>query len=125
MNSHELSVPHPKEIAVAILKHIQTQDPAAFVAWGAKGFAVLPAAKIEINGMIRGQQGGIQFNVEGTRFQGVIIIRLMASKLYTVELGKGTPPNGHPVERVSEVFLEEVISAVDRLMEKSAPQTNQ
>ena len=110
-----------KSIAQTILDQIKATDRAALMAWGAKNLVALEEKKIEE----KVQVGGLQMDVSGLKFKGKVIVRLMASDTYTIEIGKvnmrRTSQNfgmWTSAGIIEDIYCEELMSAIDSMIER-------
>lgn len=107
-----------KEIAQTILNQIKATDPAALMAWGVRNCVALPEQKILIQGAEKVQLGGVQFNVNGLKFRGKVLVRLMGSDTYTVEIGRIYKGAWKVKEQREDVYCDELMAHIDGLIER-------
>lgn len=108
-------------IAKTIRSQIVATDKMALTAWGARNFVFLSEIKIG-NTWFR---GGLQFEVNGLKFQGIIQIRLNGSDVYEIEAIQKTQTrkNGFvqhskiTVEHIKDVFCDELVDELDLIIE--------
>lgn len=109
------------QIAKTILEQIKFSDRSALMAWGAKQYLALGEEK-------RGERmqlGGVQFSVNGLKFKGKVLVRLMANDTYVVEIGTiNTNPRSKEFgvwkvkAEVKEVYCDTLMQTIDGLIER-------
>jgi hypothetical protein len=110
-----------KQIAETILEQIKATDRAALMAWGAKNLCALETKQIAD----QVQLGGLRMSVNGLKFKGTVIVRLMASDTYTIEIGKVNMSKksinfGEWIckGKMEEIYCEELMNAIDAMIER-------
>lgn len=102
------------EIAKTILEQIKATDRAALMAWGARNFVSMSEGTFEGHG----QLGGIMFMVNGLKFRGKVVIRLMASDTYTIETGRIYKGEWKRSRLVDDIYCDNLVDVIDALIEK-------
>ena len=110
------------EIANTIRDQIRTIDKMALMAWGATKLTALPETKTSL--------GGLQFEVKGLAFKGIIAITLNGSDLYEVEAKTKSRINRRTMEQVGlkrkfytkDVYAEDLVNILDSVIEIGANQ---
>ena len=108
-------------IAKTIRSQIVATDKMALTVWGARNFVFLSETKIG-NTWFR---GGLQFEVNGLKFKGIIQIRLNGSDVYEIEAIKKTQTrkNGFvqhsqiTIEHIKDVCCDELVDELDLIIE--------
>jgi len=91
------------EVAKTILSQIKASDKMAMFAWGAKNL-------IDI-------EDGLMFNSSGmVKNKGYITITLNGNDLYDVTLGKVLKFEYEELVRVEDVFVENLVETVDKMV---------
>ncbi len=103
------------EIAKTIRQQILFGDPAALMAWGAEKFMALPEQKLAFGKV---QLGGLQFKVNGAKFRGFVIVRLMGNDTYTIVLRKVRGATITDLSTTEDVYCDELMTTIDRLIER-------
>jgi hypothetical protein len=89
-------------IGKTILQQIKTIDFWALGSWGAKDYVLL--------------KNGIQFKVKGWHNQSKIIIKLNGNDTYDIEYGRISKLNWITMEKVDDVYNENLVMCIDRLI---------
>lgn len=90
------------EIARTIIEQIKYADKWALMAYGSRNFVALPESKE--------YQGGIQFQVNGFHFKGIVKIQLKWIDTYTITF---VSKRGEVVKEVEDVFCDMLIEILD------------
>ena len=91
------------EIAKTILSQIKTLDRMAMCAWGAKDLV--------------GMEDGLMFKSSGmVRNKGKVMIKLNGNDLYDVTFGKIRKYEYKELARVEDVFVENLVETVDKMV---------
>lgn len=94
-----------KEIAQTILSQINTLDPRAFWAWGAKELTVTPE--------------GLRFRVGGlAKFKGLVHVKYnRGTDLYDVDFIKTRKDHLGVVQTKYDLFAEDLVEALDSIIQ--------
>jgi hypothetical protein len=95
-----------KEIAKTILTQIHTLDKWAFGAWGAREFITLS------------NPPGLQFRVNGAKFQGKVIITLNGKDLYDIQFGLSVKATFIIKHKEHDIYAEDLVRIIDEYVEK-------
>jgi len=90
------------EIASTILHQIKSLDYSALMAWGARNFLALP----ETDDCL----GGIRFNVNGLKHNGLVKIMLTYADDYSIYF---LSSNGEIVHQVEGVYCDMLVEVLD------------
>ncbi len=104
-----------REIAQTILEQIKYLDHMALMAWGSKHLIAL-SSEDRPNG--KRQIGGLQMTVNGMKFRGQVLIRLMANDTYTIECGTLFKTNWKMKHQLEDVYCEQLVEIIDSLIER-------
>jgi len=106
---------NPLEIANTIRDQILASDRSAMMAWGSQQLAALPE-KLLAPGKV--QLGGLQFKVNGAKFKGFVIVRLMGDDTYTIVLRKVRGAKVSDIKTLDDVYCDTLMTTIDQLIER-------
>jgi hypothetical protein len=104
------------QIAQTILEQIKASDKMALWAWGAKKFVALDTGRAELGGDT--QLGGVKFSVNGLKYNGTVMVRLMANDTYTVEIGRPYKGQFKVKSKLEGVYCDMLADIIDGLVER-------
>ena len=121
-----------RQIAETIIGQIRATDRSALMAWGAKKFVALQEERLQFpgNGIMeeKFQLGGLQFDMNGAKIRGRVLVRLMANDTYTVEVGKVSRtknkelgcfvPTWKSLALIEDVYCDNLMEVIDHTLER-------
>jgi len=117
-------------VAETIVQQIKTGDPVALMCWGAHNYAgsdrETDLIELDDDGKSKvvwkdfGCRGYVQFDVQGYKFTGRVMVGLNVMDVYDVVFFNIDAANGicHMVDKINDVYCDELANTIDKYVER-------